>query len=56
MTAPNLDKPAYAAAADLRAYRGALLDFRGDPRDPDGRGEKAARYIEDGLLVVGRRR
>jgi guanine deaminase len=31
----------------VRAYRGAILDFRGDPRRGD-----AVRYVEDGLLVV----
>lgn len=53
MSASTVNGAATIAPAALAAYRGALLDFRGDPRRSNGAGAEAVRYIEDGLLVVG---
>jgi guanine deaminase len=38
-----------APQGDLRAFRGALVDFVGDP---DGLGDGACRFIADGVLLV----
>ena len=36
------------AQGRMRAFRGSILDFRGDPREDAG----AVRYLEDGFLLV----
>jgi guanine deaminase len=43
------DQPIHIAGANLRAFRGTLVDFAGDPAEL---GERACRHVDDGVLVV----